>query len=339
MISLPVKYRPQTLDEVVGQDFVVKILKKQIESGKIKNAYLFAGSSGDGKTSTARCFARAINGGVGELIEIDAASNNGVDSIRALIQEAKERSLSSKYKVFIIDEVHVLSSSAWQSFLKCLEEPPAMTVFILCTTDPQKIPETIINRVQRFNFTKIPHKLIKERLTYVCQCEGYTNYEESVDYISKAVNGCMREALTLLGKVADLSTVLDIDTTLEVIGSFSEKVFVDFINALIDGNEALVLQVLDSIEDTGKDVRLFINQLLSFVMNVTKYILFNNINVTTITETAEPLVKSITNFDNPMGYYNYLMDKLLDLKITLKDDSDIGTTARVACLQIARMKN
>ena len=252
MISLPVKYRPQTFDDVVGQDSVIKVLQKQIETNNIKNAYLFCGQSGGGKTTSARIFANAINCGTGSPIEIDAASNNGVDSIRSLVQESKERALNSKYKVFIIDEVHVLTSQSWQALLKTLEEPSEYTVFILCTTDPQKIPQTILNRVQRFNFNKIPPNLIKGRLQYVCEQEHFVNYDETIDYISKTCNGCMREALSILGKIADYNTTFDINNTISILGEVSTKKYVGFINACIDGNEKVLMYLVGQVMKLSK---------------------------------------------------------------------------------------
>ena len=153
MEALAVKYRPKTFEDVVSQNAIIRILRKQIELKQFKNCYLFCGASGCGKTTVARIFANAINQGNGNPIEIDAASNNGVDNVRQLIKTASERSLDSEYKIIIIDECHALTTQAWQAFLKCIEEPPMYTIFIFCTTDPQKIPTTIINRTMRFNFS------------------------------------------------------------------------------------------------------------------------------------------------------------------------------------------
>ena len=252
MQTLAVKYRPKTLNDILGQDAIVRVLKRQIETGNIKNAYLFCGPSGNGKTTAARCFTNALNNGVGEPIEIDAASNNGVENIRQITQESRERSLVSKYKVYIIDEAHALSNAAWQAFLKSIEEPPELTIYIFCTTDPQKIPQTILNRVQRFNFNKLSPHTIEQRLEVVCRAEGYTNYLDSINYISKCCGGCMREALSLLGKVADENPNLNIDSTLKILGDISYDVFVKIINAFIDGDESSVLSVLDTIDDKGQ---------------------------------------------------------------------------------------
>lgn len=338
MISLPVKYRPQTLEDVIGQSAIVQILKRQAEMGNIKNAYLFAGNSGSGKTTVARAFAMLLNNGMGSPIEIDAASNNGVDNIRQITQESKERAIDCKYKIYIIDEAHALSNSAWQAFLKSIEEPPELTIFIFCTTDPQKIPATILNRVQRFNFNKIPTDLIKQRLEFVCKSEGYINYEDTIQYISKVCDGCMREALTLLGKVADSGTTFDINNTISALGDIPYKYYFDIVNAFIDDNEIEVLRVIEAVENVGGDLKLFIDKLLRFVIDVLKYLLFKTCEVTSIPSTYEQDLVNLTNFDNPIKYYNYVMDKLLTIKNMLKDDTDCATTVRVVCLQLARMQ-
>lgn len=337
-VSLAVKYRPQRPEDVVGQKSVVKILENQIESGNIKNVYLFAGCTGCGKTTMARIFASLVNGGVGEPFEIDAASNNNIESIRGIVKSAYERAIEGKYKVYILDEVHQLSIAAFQPLLKTFEEPPATTIFILCTTDPQKIPATILNRVQRFNFNRIPSQDIKERLRYVCKCEDFINYEEAIDYISKIANGCMREALTLLDKCVAYSTDLSIQNVITALGNYSYDTFFNLVNNMIDGNEREVLNLIDHIYDEGNDLKLFIDQYLKFIIDVSKYILFNSCDPTSIPASMEDCLKNAVNFENPLNYYTYVMDKLLDLKNMLKNDVDIKSTVEVVCLQITRMK-
>lgn len=171
MKSLAIRYRPKMFDDVVEQSSIKVILQEQIRSKTVKNAYLFVGSAGTGKTTCARIFANEINKGQGVPIEMDAASNNSVEDIRNVIAQAQTKSLDSEYKIFIIDEAHSLSNSAWQAMLKTLEEPPAKSIFIFCTTDPQKIPKTILSRVQRYDFQRISQEGIVSRLEHILYCE------------------------------------------------------------------------------------------------------------------------------------------------------------------------
>lgn len=170
--ALAVTYRPKTFDDVVEQGSVKTILQQQLATNEFKHAYLFCGGAGTGKTTCARIFANEINHGQGNPIELDAASNNGVDDVRNIIQQARSKSLDSEYKVFIIDECHSISNAGWQAFLKIIEEPPARSIFIFCTTDPQKIPKTILSRVQRYDFQRISQEGIVDRLKYIIEQEN-----------------------------------------------------------------------------------------------------------------------------------------------------------------------
>lgn len=171
--TLAVIYRPKKFEDVCEQKNVIGILKNQLESGECKNAYLFCGGAGTGKTTCARIFANELNGGKGVPIEIDGASNNGVENVRGIIEQAKYLPLEGQYKVYIIDECHSLSIGAWNAMLKLLEEPPARTIFIFCTTDVMKVPNTILSRVQRYDFNRISADGIIKRLTYILEQEGY----------------------------------------------------------------------------------------------------------------------------------------------------------------------
>lgn len=173
-VSLAVKYRPKCWEDVTEQSVVKDILENQVQTKTVQSAYLFTGPSGTGKTTSARIFASMINDGKGNPIEVDAASNSGVDNIRQIIEDAKRKPLDAEYKIFIVDECHSLSNGAWQALLKTLEEPPKFTIFIFCTTNPEKIPQTILSRVQRYNFQKISNEGIVERLKSICENEGYT---------------------------------------------------------------------------------------------------------------------------------------------------------------------
>ena len=334
--SLAVKYRPKTFSEICGQSSIVKIITRQIEMNEFKNGCLFAGASGCGKTTIDHIVANMINNGQGEPIEIDAASNNGVENVRQIIHDAQERSIDSKYKVYIIDECHSLTNQAWQAFLKCIEEPPTYTIFIFCTTDPQKIPETIKNRVQRFTFNRISTEQIRERLAYICRMEGFTNYEESVDYLSRMAEGGARAAITFLDKCSSYSTDLNINNVLAALGNYSYDTFFSLINNMIDGNEAEVLSIISKFYDEGNDLKLFVDQFLNFCMDVTKYSLFKSPEVTRIPSSMEPQLQGSTNFDNASRYYTYVIDKLLVLKNMLKNDNSPRSTIEILFLQITR---
>ena len=214
------KFRPQTFESVIGQEHIVRTLKNQMKTGRVSHAYLFCGTRGTGKTSTAKIFARAINctnptadgepcnecavckdilaGRSVNVIEIDAASNNGVDNIREIREEVKYPPTQGKYKVYIIDEVHMLSAAAFNALLKTLEEPPAHVIFILATTDPQKVPATILSRVQRFDFRRITTETIAQTLMGYLKEEGQQATPEAVRYVAHLGDGSMRDSLSIL---------------------------------------------------------------------------------------------------------------------------------------------
>lgn len=338
MESLAVKYRPKTWEDVVEQETTVRILKKQIETKTFKNAYLFCGPSGDGKTTIGRIFASEINSGNGSPIEIDGASNNGVDNVRNIIAIAKERSLDSEYKVIIVDEAHMLTIQGWNAFLKCLEEPPKYTVFIFCTTDPQKIPATILNRVQRFNLTRISPDSIKNRLKTICDIEKFSDYDLGIEYISKISNGGMRDAISYLEKCASYSNEITLSNVLDSLGNYSYDIFFKLLNNIIDGQERDTLQILDDYYNQGNDLKLFADQFLTFVMDIAKYVLFGSMDILKIPNNMEDKVKFCTNIEGANNYYTYLIDKLLDIKVLVKNDLNIKTTLEVMFLKLCRCK-
>ena len=336
--SLAVKYRPKDWADVCGQSSIMKILTRQLELNQLKNVYLFAGASGCGKTTLARIFANKINGNVGSPNEIDAASNNGVDNVKAIIKSAQERSIDSKYKIFIIDECHMITTQGWNAFLKCIEEPPAFTIFIFCTTDPQKIPATILNRVQRYNITRISTDKIKDRLAYICKEECFTNYEESVDYIAKLSDGGMRDAIATLEKCAGYSTDLSINNVLNALGNYSYDTFFSLINNIIDGKEGEVLKIIEEFYRAGNDLKLFVDMFLSFCLDVSKYIIFNSTDMLKIPSSMEDRLKNSINFENALQYYMYIVNQLLDLKNMIKNDNNIKSTIEVMFLKMSRMQ-
>lgn len=334
--SLATKYRPTIFESMLGQDSVLKILSRQIAEDKFKNAYLFSGTSGCGKTTAARAFATAINKGAGVPIEIDAASNNGVENVRSIIKAAQERSIESNYKIYIIDEAHALTSQSWQAFLKCLEEPPKYTIFIFCTTDPQKIPPTILNRVQRFNFTRVSADKIQSRLNFICKEEGFTNFEDSTEYISKICEGSVRNAISMLEKCADYSENLSLDNVTKALGNYSYKVFFRLMNAMLDGDEKTILSNINDLYNDGADLKIFIDQYLDFVLDLAKYEVFRSIYITKFPKNYEDQARSCVEFQNSGKYYNYVTDKLLELKNAARTDMNVKATLEVYFLQITR---
>ena len=270
--SLAIKYRPHNWDSVVEQSSTKIILQQQISSNEIKNAYLFVGSAGTGKTTCARIFANEINKGLGNPIELDAASNNSVDDVREIINQAKTKSLDSEYKVFIIDECHSLSNSAWQAMLKIIEEPPAKSIFILCTTEAHKVPKTILSRVQRFDFQRISQDGIVVRLEEILYNEGYGMVQdEPIEYIAKLADGGMRDALTMLDKCLAYSTELTIDNVIKALGTVDYEVMFELTTAMIEKNSNRIVSIIEELHNDGKDLKQFIKQYVQFLLDIYKY--------------------------------------------------------------------
>ena len=287
MINLANKYRPRRFEDVVAQEYVKEILLNQLESGEVKHAYLFCGGAGTGKTTSARIFANEVNQGRGNPIEIDAASNNGVENVRNIIEDSKFKSLDSKYKVYIIDEVHMLSTGAFNALLKTLEEPPSGTIFILCTTDPQKIPGTIMSRVQRFDFTRIKNEDIVSRLTYILESENeegahYSNTEEALSFIGKLANGGMRDAITRLEKVLDYTSDITVDAVSAALGTPDYETFVELTSVILSNETEVALKLLDDFHMSGKDLKLTMRNYTDFLVDLCKFHLTQNISFTSL---------------------------------------------------------
>ena len=273
--SLATKYRPKTLDDVTEQDAVKTILRQQLDSGEIQHAYLFCGGAGTGKTTIGRILANEINKGKGNPMELDAASNNSVDDIRSIIQQAKTQSLDSEYRVFLLDEVHALSNNAWQAMLKILEEPPKKAVFILCTTNPEKIPKTILSRVQRFDFKRISQQGVVDRLLYICaeELDGSVLDArlDAVQYLAKLSEGGMRDAITLLEKCLAYSKELTMENVIKALGVVDYDVFFNLTNAVCKKDSEEVLKIIESVHADGKDVKQFVKGYMSFLLDINKY--------------------------------------------------------------------
>lgn len=330
MISLAVKYRPKKFDEVVEQSATKVILEQQLSSGDIKNAYLFCGGAGTGKTTCARIFANEINKGKGTPIELDAASNNSVDDVREIIQQSKTASLDSEYKVFIMDEVHALSNQAWQAMLKVLEEPPAKSIFILCTTDPQKIPKTILSRVQRYNFQRISQKAIAQRLEYVLMKEDAMREEDAyaIDYIAKQANGGMRDALTMLDKCLAYSEELTVDNVVKALGMSDYSTLMNFLCACAEKDSVAQIDIVNEVYMSGKDLKQFIKDFTSFVLDCCKF----NLNVSNYLNCPNTddiiLIFETVSLDTSTK----LLDSLIKLQNDIKRDTNPLSRVEAWCI-------
>lgn len=274
--SLAVKYRPHDWSSVVEQGSTKIILQQQLESGGVKNAYLFCGPAGCGKTTCARIFARDINNGVSSFIDLDAASNNSIDDVRNIIQQAKTKSINSEYKIFIIDECHALSNSAWQAMLKIIEEPPAKSIFIFCTTDPQKIPKTILSRVQRYDFQRISQRGIVDRLVHIYKQEDLPDGKEVVEaleYIAKLADGGMRDAITLMDKCLAYNPKLTLKHVVDALGTIDYSTMFRLTDCLLgyDAQDNDAIDLIETLHANGKDLKTFVKQYVKFLIDLDKY--------------------------------------------------------------------
>ena len=285
-------YRPSTFDEVAGQEHIVKTLKNALATGKLAHAYLFAGPRGTGKTTMAKLLAKALNcdEGIGhqcnecknckaiidgthpDVLELDAASNNGVDEIRDLIDKVKYGTILGRYKVYIIDEVHMLSTGAFNALLKTLEEPPEHVIFILATTEPHKILPTILSRCQRYDFTKLSEKDIKERLKKVLENEGVTYNEQAIDIIISLADGGMRDALSILDQVLAYSgNKLDVQDILAIFALESKEEKMGLLNAIIRKDVSDVLERIKRYIALGTDIKRLTDDLLLILKDILIY--------------------------------------------------------------------
>lgn len=272
-MSLAVKYRPRKFEEVCEQESIIRILTSQLKNNGVRNAYLFAGSAGCGKTTCARIFASELNKGLGNPLELDGASNNSVDDVRQIISQAKLKSLDSEYKVFIIDECHALSNSAWQAMLKLIEEPPAKTVFIFCTTDPQKIPKTILSRVQRYDFQRISISKIEDRLEYILRAENVSCFDaEAIEYVAKIADGGMRDAITYMDKCLAYSSEFTIENVIKALGVTHYSVMLLLTKTfLAKGSADKVIEIVEDLYDKGTDIKQFVKSYVQFLIDVKKW--------------------------------------------------------------------
>lgn len=285
------KYRPTDFSSVKGQEHIVTTLKNQIQADRIGHAYLFCGTRGTGKTTVAKIFAKAVNcenpgpdGPCGEcamcqaiaskqsmnVVEIDAASNNRVDDIRQVIDEVQYSPAEGKYKVYIIDEVHMLSVSAFNALLKTLEEPPSYLIFILATTEAHKIPLTILSRCQRYDFKRISVETIVERLQELLDQEGVEAEERALTYIARQADGALRDGLSLLEQCISFyfGQKLTYENVLKVLGAVDHSVYQETMEALIENRAQMLIEVISRVVEQGKDLLQFVSEFIWYLRNL-----------------------------------------------------------------------
>ena len=288
MANLAAKYRPTRFDQMTEQTVIVEMLTKICSKEDLGHRnFLFIGPAGCGKTTSARIIANMLNDGKGEPIEIDAASHSGVESARELVKQMRSYPVGCKYKVFIFDEVHAFSSAAWQVLLKPIEEQPAKTVIILCTTNPEKIPNTIISRVQRFQLSKISLIGITNRLKYIVEQENsegstITYTEDAISYIAKLANGGMRDAITLLEKSLSYSTDITIENLMKSLDLPNYDDYFILLNGIAKKDNAAIVKLIQEVYNSGINFVKWFEGFHSFIANIIKYIFIQDINATMI---------------------------------------------------------
>ena len=280
------KYRPQTFNDIVGQNHIVSVLKNAIDKDQISHAYLFYGSRGTGKTSIAKIFANEVNNNEVyqkenvDIIEIDAASNNGVDEVRDIKEAIKFLPTEGKYKVYIIDEVHMLTTAAFNALLKTLEEPPAHVIFILATTEIHKIPATILSRCQRFEFKNLSQEQLIDRLKYIAKEESLVIEEAAIEKIATLAKGGLRDAISILDQVSNYSEEITLNHILEVTSSISEDDILEFYRDLLKRDVAKSLLKYNEFVAQAKDTKLLLNDLINVTRDIIVYKNLKNTNHT-----------------------------------------------------------
>ncbi|WP_134644954.1 DNA polymerase III subunit gamma/tau [Weissella cibaria] len=363
-------WRPQKFSDMIGQEVVTKTLKNAIMTGQTTHAYLFNGPRGTGKTSAAKIFAKAINclnpingepdgvcamcqaadnGTLGDVIELDAASNNGVDEIREIREDVNYAPTQAKYKVYIIDEVHMLSTGAFNALLKTLEEPPANVIFILATTEPQKIPATIISRTQRFDFKRIDAKAAYDRMTYILDQRGDTYDEAAIRVIANAADGGMRDALSILDQALSFGDGhVTLENALLVTGSVTQTLLGEYVQAVVQQDTKAALAKLSEVLSAGKDASRFVEDLISYARDL----LLHTEAPELISIVPDNIFKALAS-DTPATVWYRMIDTLNDTQqqlrytnrpsiylevLTVKLSQPLPTTAPVTVERVSATK-
>ncbi len=353
-LALYRKYRPVDFNSVYGQEHVVTILKNAIMSGKISHAYLFCGPRGTGKTTVAKIIARLVNCenlidgnpcgkcyncinymNSSDIVEIDAASNNGVDEIRELKDKINLVPSNAKYKIYIIDEVHMLTTQAFNALLKTLEEPPSHVIFVLATTEPHKIPLTISSRCQKFRFSKIEDSKIVNRLSEICKLEKIIIDEDALFEIARLSDGGMRDAINFLDQlIAYSSDNISIEDVYNVNGSVSYADLYDLLNSIIINDKIKIIEFVDNFDESGKDINKFIEEMLIFLKDV---ILYKNANISSNISIKNEYINLIANNYNDSDLYD-LIENLNLIQNSVKFSSHSAIIFLTSILKYSDLK-
>ena len=344
-------YRPQSFEEVAGQQHIVRTLKNALETNKIAHAYLFCGPRGTGKTTMAKLFAKALNceEGIGhqcnkcsncleiiegshpDVVEIDAASNNGVEQVRELIDKVNYLPIKGKYKVYIIDEVHMMSNSAFNALLKTLEEPPAHVIFILATTEPHNILPTILSRCQRYDFTKVSDADIEERMITVLQSENIQYDKDAVRAIIALADGGMRDALSILDQILAYSgNTLSVTDVYALFGLTSKAEKIDFLLSVNNGEVSKVLSKINSYYESGVDLKRFTTDVLEILKDILIYKKTNDEKeLTILLEEEADRLNVISN-----NKLNEMIGAFLKAQVDFKTASNVKTLFEIVVLKL-----
>ncbi|MGM0379426.1 MAG: DNA polymerase III subunit gamma/tau [Bacillota bacterium] len=338
-LALYRKFRPLTFDEVIGQDSVVDTIKNQIKNNNFGHAYLFTGIRGTGKTTIAKIFARSVNcqskdttepcneceicksflqNSSMDIIEMDAASNNGVDDVREIKENVKFPPSKGKYKVYIIDEVHMLSKGAFNALLKTLEEPPEYVLFLLATTEPNKIPETILSRCQRYDLKRVSFEKISNRLEEILDKIDIEYDIKALNLIVSKSEGSVRDALSILEKCISTHEKLTSSLVANILGLVPKKILNDFTQAIIDDDLSLAIDLINSINDEGKDLKQFIDIIINHFRNL--MIIKIHKNSKNLLDISNDEIKSLKSFDEKLELIeiNRIIQLFVDLNNKIK---------------------
>ncbi len=352
-VALYRRFRPKKFEDVVGQEHITKTIKNQIVNNRVGHAYLFSGGRGSGKTSTAKILARAVNcehidngepcneceicrqaieGSLIDITEMDAASNNGVDNIRDIREEVEFIPTKAKYRVYIIDEVHMLSTGAFNALLKTLEEPPSHVIFILATTEPQKLPNTILSRCQRFDFKRISQNDIVKRLQYICENSGVKIDENALKLISNLADGAMRDAISILDRcISENNENITECIVRDLTGIPKFEYLIDMSKAILEKNVENVIEIAEKLINDGKDINVFLWELVKmmrdFLMLKAGYdiVTYNREELSIILEVISKIEKQDII---------YVIDELSSLETKMKWSTEQGIIFETGLIKI-----